>query len=336
MSRPYHSATQSHVRDSLELASLASIDPDVRTSLSSNSSRNLFEDDAGLHNFKNAAKNTGNAKNRSYSLFSVFDFRSSFLHLSSTNNSYAAIGAPNLSHAQSVIGAGSLEKHKSLTYLNGLSLIVGSVIGSGIFSSPSQVNINTGSAGASLVVWIVAGILAWTGASSYAELGGAIPLNGGAQVYLAKIFGELLGFLFTWCAIIVLKPGSTAIVSIIMGEYLAKAALGSDAESVSVWISKGIALIGLSIVTFLNCVSTKIGTKMSDMLMFLKLAALIGITLTGIIVAATGLSYSGRANQDWKVKGWFEGTSTNAGHWAVALYSGLWAYDGWDTVSSYS
>jgi len=56
--------------------------------------------------------------------------------------------------------------------------------GSGIFSSPGVVTLNTGSVGASLLVWIVSGILAWTGASSFAELGAAIPLNGGAQAYL--------------------------------------------------------------------------------------------------------------------------------------------------------
>ena len=230
------------------------------------------------------------------------------------------------------LGGRSLEKHKTLTYLNGLSLIVGLIIGSGIFSSPSQVNGNAGSPGAALVVWAIAGILAWTGASSYAELGGAIPLNGGAQVYLSKIFGELFGFLFTWCAVMVLKPGSTAIISIIMGEYLVRAAIGAEAENVNAWINKGVALFGLFAVTLLNCISTKLGTRMGDMFMFFKFVALIGITVIGIVVAITGLSASGEANQDWKTNGWFEGTSTSASSWAVALYAGLWAFDGWDNV----
>lgn len=226
-----------------------------------------------------------------------------------------------------------MEKHKTLTYLNGLSLIVGLIIGSGIFSSPSQVNVNAGSPGASLIVWALAGILAWTGASSYAELGGAIPLNGGAQVYLSKIFGELFGFLFTWCAVMVLKPGSTAIISIIMGEYLVRAAIGAEAENVSSWINKSVALLGLFAVTLLNCISTKLGTRMGDMFMFLKFIALLAVTVIGIVVAITGFSSSGMANQDWKTVGWFEGTSTSASSWAVALYAGLWAFDGWDNTN---
>lgn len=217
--------------------------------------------------------------------------------------------------------------------MNGLSLIVGLIIGSGIFSSPSQVNLNAGSPGASLAVWAIAGILAWTGASSYAELGGAIPLNGGAQVYLSKIFGEIYGFLFTWCAVVVLKPGSTAIISIIMGEYLVRAAIGADAENVNTWINKGVALVGLFAVTLLNCISTKLGTRMGDMFMFLKFVALLGITIIGIVVALTGFSTTGTANQDWKTHGWFDGTSTSVSSWAVAVYAGLWAFDGWDNTN---
>ena len=226
----------------------------------------------------------------------------------------------------------SLEKHKSLTYLNGLSLVIGLIIGAGIFSSPSQVNANAGSPGAALIAWTVAGALAWTGAASYAELGGAIPLNGGAQIYLSKIFGELAGFLFSWCAVFVLKPGSAAIVAIIFGEYGVRVAIGADAENVSAWINKGVALLGLALVTLLNCLSTRLGTRLGDMFMFLKFVALFGITITGIVVAATGFTWKGTPNEDWKTHAWFENTSSSASSWAVALYGGLWAYDGWDNV----
>ena len=269
--------------------------------------------------------------NRSYSVSSAFDFASNLFPLSSTAAGYTALGAPTSGPLDL---NGSLEKHKSLTYLNGLSLIVGLIIGSGIFSSPSQVNTNVGSPGASLIVWAVAGILAWTGAASYAELGGAIPLNGGAQVYLSKIFGELAGFLFTWCAVFVLKPGSSAIISIIFGEYIVRALVGAEAENASAWINKGVALGGLAAVTLLNCISTKLGTRMGDVFMFFKFIALFGITVTGVVVAATGFTLHGPSPEtDWKTTSWFSGTSTNPSNWAVALYAGLWAFDGWDNTN---
>lgn len=267
---------------------------------------------------------------------SGFDFAANLYPLSSTTGAgYTPIGAPTVTATQNG-GAGgqSLEKHKTLTYLNGLSLIVGLIIGSGIFSSPSQVNANVGSPGGALIVWVIAGVLAWTGAASYAELGGAIPLNGGSQVYLAKIFGEIWGFLFMWVAVFVLKPGSAAIISIIMGEYVVRAAIGAEAETINPWYNKAVGLTGLFLVTFLNCVSTKLGTRVNDLLMFMKFIALLGVTITGVVVAITGYSYSGEPNLDWKTHDWFQGTKMDASAWAVALYAGLWAYDGWDNVST--
>ncbi|ORY04868.1 large neutral amino acids transporter small subunit 2 [Clohesyomyces aquaticus] len=337
-------------RDSLELASLASSSHvSQRTSISSStsgppSSRRLsFDDEDPLSELNPAGHGDGDGDgdarpqrhNRSYSVSSAFDFAPNLFPLSTTAQGYTALGAPSnpgLDPSNALSGA-SLEKNKSLTYLNGLSLVVGLIIGSGIFSSPSQVNKNAGSPGASLLVWLVAGILAWTGAASYAELGGAIPLNGGAQVYLSKIFGEWAGFLFTWCAVCVLKPGSAAIIAIIFGEYLVRAIIGADAVDASTWLNKAVALAGLVLVTLLNCVSTKLGTRSADVFMFMKFLALIGVTVIGIVVAATGFSYKGHASDDWKKQGWFEGTSNDVSNWAVALYAGLWAFDGWDNVN---
>jgi Amino acid permease len=339
----FHPSTMAPaVRDSLELASLASSShssPRVSQESSSSgapSSRRLsFSDDDPLSSSVPGANgNSAPRHERSYSVSSAFDFAPTLFPLSSTAAGYTALGAPSAGDpgASGILNGGNLEKHKSLTYLNGLSLVIGLIIGSGIFSSPAQVDTNVGSPGASLLVWAVAGVLAWTGAASYAELGGAIPLNGGAQVYLSKIFGEWAGFLFTWCAVCVLKPGSSAMISIIFGEYTVRAIVGADASNVSNWINKGVALGGLILVTLLNCTSTKLGTRSADVFMFLKFVALLFVTVTGVVVAVTGLSWKGDASQDWKKHGWFDGTITDLSHWAVALYAGLWAFDGWDNV----
>jgi amino acid transporter len=100
------------------------------------------------------------------------------------------------------------------------------------------------------------------------------------------------------------------------------------------WINKGVALIGLGVVTLLNCVSTRLGTRSADFFMFFKFVALLAVTVAGIIVAITGLAYNKEAlSTDWKTTGWFEGTSMSSSEWAVALYAGLWAYDGWDNTN---
>ncbi|KAJ5570317.1 uncharacterized protein N7459_009747 [Penicillium hispanicum] len=327
-------------RDSLELASLASSSPvSVRGSsrssspngISSSRKLSLEDEDPLAEPQGDDYLESGRHRSlRSYSVSSAFDFGRNLFPLSQTQAGYAPLGIPT---ALNQPGDGSLERNKTLTYLNGLSLIVGLIIGSGIFSSPSQVNANAGSPGASLIVWAVAGVLAWTGAASYAELGGAIPLNGGSQVYLAKIFGEMMGFLFTWCAVLVLKPGSAAIISIIFGEYVVRAFVGADVATINPWINKGVAFGGLLIVTLFNCVSTKFATRIGDLFMFFKFVALVGVTVTGIVVAVTGFSSKGSASEEWKSKGWFEGTNTEISDFAVALYAGLWAFDGWDNTN---
>ena len=71
---------------------------------------------------------------------------------------------------------------------------------------------------------------------------------------------------------------------------------------------------------------------MGDFFMFFKFIALLGVAITGIVVAATGFTWKGDANHEWKDKGWFDGTSKDVSSWAVAMYGGLWAYDGWDNV----
>lgn len=325
-------------RDSLELASLASSDRNSRDSIDSSasgapSSRKLsFSDDNLGTPGPSSRSNAGPRMNRSYSVSSAFDFAPALFPLAGSGAGYTAIGAPS---SQGLAGGeGSLERHKTLTlWKGGLSLVVGLIIGSGIFSSPAQVNINAGSPVAALAVWVVAGLLAWTGASSYAELGGAMPLNGGAQIYLSKTYGEWAGFLFTWCAVVVLKPGSAAIIAIVFGEYMVRAFIGADAMDASVWINKAVAIAGLMFVTALNCVSTKVGTRSSDAFMLLKFIALAGVAGMGIVVAITGWSFDGNASREWTQPSfWVDGTKHDPSNWAVALYAGLWAYDGWDNV----
>ncbi|GAB1740459.1 hypothetical protein NU219Hw_g5564t1 [Hortaea werneckii] len=339
-------------RDSLELASLASSDhndqpdhqldsapsspsgPPSSRKLSFSSSNNDPED---------PQRSRPNA--RTYSISSAFDFNPTLFPLSSSapggstsgaGAGYTPLGASGATESGDP-SSSSLEKNKSLTYLNGLSLVIGLIIGSGIFSSPASVTSNAGSPAASLLIWLVSGLLAWTGAASYAELGGAIPLNGGPQVYLAKIFGEWAGFLFTWCAVTVLKPGSAAIIAIIFGEYIVRAfgggTVGEETGSRQ-WVHKGVAVLGLLLVTALNCVSTKLGARTSDLFMFLKFVGLLAITGLGIVVAVTRWSYDteGLATA-WRHTNWFEGTSTSTSQWAVALYAGLWAFDGWDNTN---
>ncbi|KAI5849618.1 amino acid permease-domain-containing protein [Morchella snyderi] len=363
-----HIYSAAPTRDSLELASLASSSPADSSPRSSTSSRSGAASSRRLSTTSSTNPDSPTAEHRprnfrTYSVSSAFDFNAHLVPLTTSSSSDARAGGL-LASTSAGAAPGTLEKQKTLSYLNGLSLLIGLQIGSGIFSSPSQVNNHVPSPGVALIVWAVAGVLAWTGAASYAELGGAIPLNGGSGVYLRHCFGELAGFLYSWTAVIVLKPGSAAIIAIISGEYFNSVVFGllpgrggggeageesrAQPSEVANKVTAGVLLL---LVTALNMFSTRLTTRISDSLLFLKVGSLLAITVIGIVVAATGLNGDGKgASREWREMGWFEARESaggggaaaegagdtavgGLGEYAIALYAGLWAFDGWDNVN---
>lgn len=97
------------------------------------------------------------------------------------------------------------ELQKKVTFFNGLGLVVGAMIGSGLFSSPGPVLEATGAPGTALLIWLVSGLLALLGALCYVELGTMLPMNGGESVYLSRAFGSLVSFAFEFVSIVVQK-----------------------------------------------------------------------------------------------------------------------------------
>ncbi|GMK58980.1 hypothetical protein CspeluHIS016_0604220 [Cutaneotrichosporon spelunceum] len=251
-------------------------------------------------------------------------------------NTISTLGGFEFEHALLPLSLSGEEQqpteHKHVGLLQGMALVVGMQVGSGIFASPGVVVDSVGSVGASLIVWLVSGLLAWTGATSFAELGCAIPLSGGAQAYLAYSFGPLLSYLFTWSAVTTLKPGSAAIIALIFGEYVNRmiyqAVTGSTEAVVPQWTFKVTACLAVLFVTALNLISAKAGTHSAVVLTAIKIGSLVFVGVLGLLYLirnGPGESFAKGAV--------FKGSSTNPGDYAIALYSGLWAFDGWDQCS---
>lgn len=218
--------------------------------------------------------------------------------------------------------------------ISAIGLVVGLQIGSGIFSSPGMLSQHAGSTGASLIIWVVAGTLAWTGASSFAELGSAIPLNGGAQAYLNYVFGSWASYLFVWTSLVALKPGSAAIISIVGGEYLCRifyhtaftAAPSESAHAIPLAVIKLVAIILLLLVSVVNGLSDRLGNHAPIILTMLKLVSLLAIVIMALVRVGQG-----HMSDSFSTAKLFAGTSRSPGDFVLALYSGLWAFDGWDT-----
>jgi len=103
---------------------------------------------------------------------------------------------------------------------NGVALIVGCIIGSGIFVSPKGVLIATGSVGGAICIWTLCGIISFVGAMCYSELGTCILRSGGDYAYIRESFGGLPGFLYLWVAMIVIMPTGNAIMALTFSYYV--------------------------------------------------------------------------------------------------------------------
>ena len=115
-----------------------------------------------------------------------------------------------------------VELKKTISLANGVGLIVGTIIGAGIFISPAGVLSNAGSIGLTMCVWFACGIIASLGALCYCELGTTIPRTGGEYAYFTYIFGPIPAFLVSWTAILIVKPAAIAAVSMVFGQYVTK------------------------------------------------------------------------------------------------------------------
>ena len=109
-----------------------------------------------------------------------------------------------------------------MTLLNGITVIVGSIIGSGIFISPTGVLTNTGSVNLALIVWITSGIFSMVGAYCYAELGCMIQKTGADYAYIMDTFGPFLAFIRLWVECMIVRPCSQTIVALTFSAYIMK------------------------------------------------------------------------------------------------------------------
>ena len=182
--------------------------------------------------------------------------------------------------------SGAICLKPKMTLLNGITVIVGSIIGSGIFVSPKGVLANTGSVGASLVVWITSGVYSMIGAYCYAELGCMITKTGADYAYIMESFGPFVAFLRLWVECMIVRPCSQAIVALTFSFYVLRPIYPTcepPDEAV-----RFLALVCIGLLTFVNCWDVKWATRVQDVFTYGKLLALITIIITGFVQLGKG------------------------------------------------
>ncbi|XP_057290971.1 b(0,+)-type amino acid transporter 1-like isoform X6 [Hydractinia symbiolongicarpus] len=207
--------------------------------------------------------------------------------------------------------------------IGGVCLLVGTMIGSGIFASPSSVATFAGDPGPVLLVWAGSGVLAMLAALCWCELGTMFPnASGGEYSYFHAAFGPLPAFLFSFTTVFILKPSSLVLITITCGNYIITA-IGYEPERTA--YNKLIAAVLLGIIVFVNCASVRWATSVQVIFTATKLLAIVMLIITGFVRLGQGHNDS--------LKDAFNGTSKSISDIGYAFYGGLWAYDGWNNLN---
>jgi APA family basic amino acid/polyamine antiporter len=208
-----------------------------------------------------------------------------------------------------------------LGFVSVIGILIGSVIGSGIFVAPNAIASLVVSPQIILAVWVVGGVLSFFGALAFAELGAAYPEAGGAYIYLREGYGGLIAFLFGWTLFFVIDSGAVATLAVAFSARYLPYFL-----PLSPLASKVIALVLIAGLVAVNILGVRYGAALQNLLTFIKLGAILAVTLV-VFAFADGNTAHFTNPPPSAVSG---GLVANFG---AALVLALWAYKGWEAVS---
>ena len=169
----------------------------------------------------------------------------------------------------------------TLSVTDATAIIVGMVVGAGIFETPALVAANAGSAGMALSIWVLGGAMSLVGALCYAELASAFPDAGGSYHYFMRAYGPNLAFLFAWARMAVIQTGSIALLAFIFGDYAAQLLpLGSYSSFLY-------AMLSIVVLTGLNFMSVEQGKWTQNLLTLAKVLGLVLVIVAGLAATTT-------------------------------------------------
>ncbi|KAL0974223.1 hypothetical protein UPYG_G00217350 [Umbra pygmaea] len=214
---------------------------------------------------------------------------------------------------------GKVELKKKVTLLRGVSIIIGTIIGAGIFISPKGILKHSGSVGMSLVVWIACGVLSLFGALCYAELGTSITKSGGHYTYILEAFGPQMAFIRLWSDLIAIRPAGLAVISLAFGQYILEPLfMPCGVPEIAIKLATS---IGITSVMYLNSMSTSWTNRIQIFLTFCKLLAIAIIIVPGLYLLFKG--------ETKNFENAFEVSNIQLTGLPLAFYSGMYAYAGW-------
>jgi APA family basic amino acid/polyamine antiporter len=207
------------------------------------------------------------------------------------------------------------ELRRELSLFDMTMIAIGSTIGSGIFLTPALIAKALPSPLWILGVWVLGGMMAMSGALTYAELGGMMPRAGGVYVFLTEAYGGLAGFLYGWAYFLVVNTGAIAALAVAFSTYFGYFVPMSQGGTMLV------AIAGIILVTVINVLGVKAGGVFSDLFTVLKLAGI-------AVLIVVGLGWGSGSHTDFTAPlGSLPHGLTSA--LTLAFVSVLWSYGGW-------
>lgn len=226
------------------------------------------------------------------------------------------------------------ELSRDLGVSHASAVVVGTIIGSGIFLVPAEMMQAVGSAKLVYLAWLVGGLLSFFGALTYAELGAMKPQAGGEYVYVRDAYGPLAGFLYAWTWIVIAKPASIATISTglvrILGTFSTFSFFAANVTSVPFAITWGqlVAIGAALLISLLNYLGVKKAGEFQLVFTLLKVVIIVGVAAI-CFAGAENMSAHGWSN----FAGTFTGAKGGISGFMAALVAALWAYDGWNDLN---
>ena len=232
---------------------------------------------------------------------------------------------------------------RGLGLLAAASVVIGNVIGTGVFLKARVMTCNVGSPGRVVAVWAVAGVLSLAGALTYAELAAMMPRAGGEYVFIRQAYGRFVSFLFGWTRFFVASTGASAslaagfaiFINILAGGRLAEhaAGFGLFGHPVSFSALQGVAVGAVLTVTLINCAAVSVSGRIAFVLTIFKIALLLGVGVGAMLLADGSWAHfrmSAIAGGCQDVPAAAQGGLAGFG---AAMLGALWAYTGWNEVT---
>jgi basic amino acid/polyamine antiporter, APA family len=221
------------------------------------------------------------------------------------------------------------------------AIVVGTMIGTGIFIVPGDMARSTGSAGLVMLVWIVGGALSLFGALAAAELGAALPEAGGTYAYLSRAYSPAWGFLFGWMYSVLGAPTSVATIAAGLMRFVGflfpvvgtplfvwrfAVPFAHQSSSFTFTWAEPLAVVAIAVVTFVNYLGVKLGGRIQVVLTIVKIGAIVAVIAVGFLFGrgtASNFHFSPAAGA----------SAGGLAGFLTAMVGALWAYDGWVNVN---